>query len=133
MIIAPADADARRSGHQVAIADGVEVTVTVTSTDGSRKRVYSVFIAPGAVPPCLRGAVDVGFSLLTYAGGSVEELVSCAEGRHVKSLYATQGGAFVSYILGAPDFVNRAFRELYADGVPVNTPLLATSKGPASP
>ena len=133
VVIAPADADARRSGHQVAIADGVEVTVTVTSTDGSRKRVYSVFIAPGAVPPCLRGAVDVGFSLLTYAGGSVEELVSCAEGRHVKTLYATQGGAFVSYILGAPDFVNRAFRELYADGVPVNTPLLATSKGPASP
>ena len=29
--------------------------------------------------------------------------------------------------------MNRAFRELYADGVPVNTPLLAKSDGPASP
>ncbi len=131
--IAPADADARASGHQVAIADGVEVTVTVTSTDGSRKGVYRVRIAPGPAAPCLRGAVDVGVSLLTYAGGSVEKLASCAEDRHVRALYATRDGAFVSYILGAPDFVNRAFRELYADGVPINTPLLATSEGPASP
>ena len=131
--IAPDDADARARGHQVAIADGVEVTVTVTSPDASRKRVYRVRIALAPAPPCLRGAVDAGVSLLTYAGGSVEELVSCAEGRRVRALYATQGGAFVSYILGAPDFVNREFRELYADGVPVNTPLLATSEGPASP
>ena len=131
--VAPSDADARARGRQVAIADGVEVTVTVTSTGGSRKRVYRVSIEPAPVPPCLRGAVDVGVSLLTYAGGSVEELVSCAEDRQVKAFYATRNGAFVSYVLGAPDFVNRAFRELYADGVPANTPLLASSDGPASP
>ncbi len=133
VVIAPADADARRSGHQVAIADGVEVTVSVTSIDGRRERVYRVSINLAPAASCLRGAVDVGFSLLTYAGGSVEELASCAEDRHVRALYATQGGAFVSYILGAPDLVNRAFHELYADGVPANTPLLATSEGPASP
>ena len=86
----------------------------------------------GQEPPgsCLRGDVAVGFSLLTYAGGSVEELLSCAEGRHVTALYATGDGAFVPYILGAPDFVNRAFRELYADGLLANTPLLAKSDGP---
>ena len=131
--IVPADSNARTRGHQVAIADGVEITVTVTSTDGSRTGVYRVRIA--GVPPgaCLRGAVAVGFSLLTYAGGSVEELVSCAEGRRVTALYATKDGAFVPYILGVPDFVNRAFRELFADGLPTNTPLLAKSDGPASP
>ena len=118
----------------MAIADGVEVTVTVTSTRREpRSASTACRIALAPAPPCLRGAVDAGVSLLTYAGGSVEELVSCAEGRRVRALYATQGGAFVSYILGAPDFVNREFRELYADGVPVNTPLLATSEGPASP
>ena len=131
--IAPDDSDARTSGYQVAIADGVEVTVTVTSSDGSRKGVYHVRIAPGPAAPCLRGAVAVGFSLLTYAGGSVEELMSCAEDRHVTALYATRDGALVSYILGAPDLVNRTFREFYADGVPINTPLLAKSDGPASP
>ncbi|MCY4616437.1 MAG: cadherin-like beta sandwich domain-containing protein [Chloroflexi bacterium] len=130
--IKPPDIDTRRSGHQVAVAGGVEVTVTVTSTDGSRERVYRVAIEPAPVASCLRGAVDVGVSLLIYEGGSVDELTTCAEGRHVKALYATQGGDFVSYILGAPDFVNRAFREIYPDGVPANTPLLATSDGPAS-
>ena len=107
--------------------------MSVTSIDGRRERVYRVSIDPAPAAACLRGAVDVGFSLLTYAGGSVEELASCAEGRHVRALWATRNGAWVSYILGAPDFVNRAFHELYADGVPVNTPLLATSEGPASP
>ena len=128
--IVPADSNARTSGHQVAIADGVEITVTVTSTDGSRRGVYRVRIAGAPPGACLRGAVAVGFSLLTHAGGSVEELVTCAEGRHVTALYATQDGAFVTYILGAPGFVNRAFRELFADGLPANTPLLAKSDGP---
>ena len=131
--ITPADTDARRGGHQVAIGDGVEVTVTVTSIDGSRKRVYRVSIDPALATSCLRGAVAVGSSLLTYAGGSVDELASCAEGRHIGALWTTRNGAWVAYILGAPDFVNRAFRELFADGVPANTPLLAISEGPASP
>ncbi len=130
--IASTSAGTRTSGHHVTIGDGVEVTVTVTSTDGTRERVYRVSIEPGPEASCLRGAVDAGVSLLTYGGGSVDELASCAEGRHVKALYATRGGDFVSYVLGAPDFVNRAFRELYPDGVPANTPLLATSDGPAS-
>ena len=33
-------------------------------------------------------------------------------------------GVWVSYILGAPEFVNRDFRELFTDGVPVATPLV---------
>ena len=117
----------------MAIGDGVEVTVTVTSIDGSRKRVYRVSIDPALATSCLRGPVAVGSSLLTYAGGSVDELVSCAESRHIKALWTTHDGGWVSYILGAPDFVNRAFRALYPDGLPANTPLLATSDGPASP
>ena len=34
---------------------------------------------------------------------------------------------YISYILGAPDFVNREFRELFADGLPVMAPLVAGS------
>ena len=37
---------------------------------------------------CLRGAVNVGFSLVVYGGGSIEDLVACAEGRNVTALYA---------------------------------------------
>ena len=57
-------------------------------------------------PHCLRGALSEGFSLVVYEGGSVEELVSCAESRHIVAFYALHDGAYVSYILGAPDFVN---------------------------
>ncbi len=36
-------------------------------------------------------------------------------------------GAYVSYILGAPDFVNVPFRDLFPDGLPPVTPLVAKS------
>ena len=43
------------------------------------------------------------------------------------ALYVLDDGVWVSYILGAPEFVNRSFRELFADGLPVATPLVAKS------
>ena len=74
-------------GHQVALEDLTEITVTVTSADGSRTKVYRVRLGPeeaagpapeeaaGPAPEeaagpasCLRGAVNVGFSLVVYAG-----------------------------------------------------------------
>ena len=40
--------------------------------------------------------------------------------------------AYVSYILGAPEFVNRVFVELFPEGLPAITPLVARSKGTPS-
>ena len=135
--IEPPDANQVAEGHQVAIEDISEITVTVTSADGSRTKVYLVRFGDAAeaeqpVVACLRGAVTVGFSLLVSEGGSVEELVSCAESRHVTAIYALHEGEYVSYILGAPAFVNSAFREVYSGGVPALTPLTARSEGPPS-
>ena len=138
--IDPPDADGDGAdGHQVALQDLGEITVTVTSQDGSRTRVYRVQFpdtgwdpARDPWPHCLRGAVSVGFSLVVYEGGSVEELVSCAESRGIVALYALHQGVYVSNILGAPDFVNREFREIFADGLPVMVPLVAASNGPPS-
>ena len=130
VVVEPADADVETEGHQVGVDGGAEVTVTVTSPDGSRTRVYRVRLGEAAPEPCLRGDVAVGFSLLLYEGGSVDELVACAESRHVTTLY---GGTTVPYVIGAPGFVNRSFVALFAAGLPAGTPLLATSEGPASP
>ena len=134
--IDPPDADEEADGHQVALEGLREIIVTVTSADGTRTRVYRVGFeeaAPaGLAPDCLRGAVAVGFSILIYEGGSVGDLVGCAESRHVTALYALEGGAYVSYILGAPEFVNRSFLELYAEGVPATTLVIAKSDGPAT-
>ena len=139
--IDPPDADGDdANGHQVALQDLGEITVTVTSADGSRKKVYRVrFPETGwdpirdPWPHCLRGAVSEGFSLVVYEGGSVEELVSCAESRDIVAFYALHDGAYVSYILGAPGFVNAGFLELFPDGLPPITPLIAGSNGPPSP
>ena len=137
--IDPQDADVEADGHQVALQDLGEITVTVTSQDGSRTRVYRVQFpdtgwdpARDPWPHCLRGAVSEGFSLVVYEGGSVDELVSCAESRGIVALYAPHEGVYVSHILGAPDFVNREFREIFADGLPLMVPLVAASNGPPS-
>ena len=143
--IDPPDADEAAEGYQVALEDLGEITVTVTSADGSRERVYRVRLgeeeaaepapeeAAGPVASCLRGDVAVGFSLVVYAGGSIEDLVACAEGRNVAALYVLDGGEWVSYIVGAPEFVNRSFAGLFAEGLAALTPLIARSDGPASP
>ena len=139
--IDPPDADGDdANGHQVALQDLGEITVTVTSQDGSRTRVYRVrFPETGwdpirdPWPHCLRGAVSEGFSLAVFEGGSVEELVSCAESRGIVAFYALHEGVYLPYILGAPGFVNAGFLELFPDGLPPVTPLVAGSNGPPSP
>ncbi len=81
-------------------------------------------------PLCLRGAIVEGFSLVLYEGGSVDALDACAQSLRVTVVYALHEGEYVSYILGAPDFVNAAFRELFADGLPAVMPLVVKSEGP---
>ena len=132
--IAPADADGEADGYQVALQDLGEITVTVTSADGSRTKTYRVGLAEaGPSASCLRGAVSVGFSLVVSEGGSLDDLVACAGSRHVTALYVLDGGEYVSYIVGAPELVNARFVELFPDGVPALTPLIARSDGPPSP
>ena len=134
--IDPPDADVEADGHQVALQDLGEITVTVTSADGSRTKTYRVRLGEeeAAGPAsCLRGDIAVGFSLVVYAGGSIEDLVACAEGRNVAALYVLDGGEWVSYIVGAPELVNRSFAGLFAEGLAALTPLIARSDGPASP
>ena len=82
-------------------------------------------------PECLRGDIAAGFSLVVYEGGSVEELEACARSADITALYALSEGEFVSYIVGAPEFVNLEFRELFVDGLPVMTPHGRQERGAA--
>ncbi|MYD64755.1 MAG: hypothetical protein F4X26_01960, partial [Chloroflexi bacterium] len=134
VVIEPPDADGHpANGHQLALAGLEAVTVTVTSEDGSRTRVYRVTLDTEEEPwaHCLKGAVAAGFSLVVSEGGSVDELAACAESRGISALYALHEGSYLPYILGAPNFVNRPFAELFAASVPALTPLVAASAGPA--
>ncbi len=140
VVIEPADDDTAVEGHQAALTEVEQIAITVTSEDGSRERSYRVRLAElaeiaeaGPAASCLRGAVNVGFSLVVYEGGSLDELVACAEGRHATALYVLVDGDWLSYHSGAPDFVNAPFHALFADGVPAATPLIVRSEGPVSP
>ena len=127
VVIEPDDADGdAENGHQAAIADGAEITITLTSADGSRERVYRVDIE---VPQCLDGLGDE-FGIVTFAGGSIAELEECARSLSVTALYAADGERYVSYILGAPALVNQAFSALFPDGLPAGAELLARSEPP---
>ena len=102
VFIEPPDTDQSAAGHLVALGDAPEITVTVTSPDGSRERVYRVLIgqpeaaapaqqeASATAPECLRGDGAAGFSLVVYEGGSIEDLGACVESRNVT---ADQDGA----------------------------------------
>ena len=89
----------------------------------------------GAQPTasCLRGPIHNGFSLVSYEGGSLAELEACAHHSLVSVLWAPTEEGWVHLITGAPDFVNREFRNLYPGGVPANTAFLARSDGTAPP
>ena len=137
--IDPPDADEAADGHQVALEGVDAITVAVTSADGGRTKTYRVRFAGTAWDPardpwpyCLRGAISEGFSLVVYEGGTVGELVACAESRDAVALYALHEGVYVSYIIGAPAFVNAGFRERFPDGLAVMAPLVVASNGPPS-
>ena len=129
-----ADHEPASAGHQLTLVRLDEITVTVTSPDGSRTRPYVVRFpgAPEPWPHCLAGAVAEGLSLVVHEGGTVYYLEVCAEISSVTALYTLVEGEWASYILGAPEFVNRSFREAFPDGLPRLTPLVVASDGPPS-
>ena len=73
---------------------------------------------------CLGGQLVEGFSLVLYEGGDVEALAACARQLSVDAVYVLAAGEWVSYFVGAPDFVNRPFAELFAGGLPLAAPLV---------
>ena len=127
VVIEPNDADGdAENGRQVALEQGAELTVTVSSADGSRRRVYRVVIE---VPQCLDG-LGGEFGIVTFAGGSIADLEACARSLSVTALYAADGERYVSYILDAPALVNEAFSALFPDGLPAAAELLSRSEPP---
>ncbi len=119
--IRPADVDdTPDSGHQLSVGDGGEVTITVRSEDGSRTRVYRVALAR-----CLAGLTGERLSLVSYTGGSVDELVTCARGLGVSAVYHYDEEGWAGLFLGAPAFLNQLFYNRFANGLPAPESLVA--------
>ena len=118
------------AGFRDLFADGVPALTPLTvKSDGPATLAPATPDVTEPFATCLRGEVADGFSLVVYEGGSVADLAACAEGRGVTAVYVLVEGEWVSYILGAPEFVNARFRGLFPDGVPVATPLTVRGEG----
>ncbi len=119
--IMPADADGDpTNGHQAALIDGLDITVAVTSEDGSRRLVYTVGISN-----CLSGLSETRLNSVQFVGGGVGELVDCARSLGVDALYHYRDGVWVAFFLDAPEFLSHAFRNRFAEGVPAGEVLIA--------
>ena len=75
---------------------------------------------------CLSGDLVPGFSFVVSSGGSVAEVVACAEARGIRVLFALVGGDWYPYFLSGPEFISDKFIDYFAEGVPVATPFYAT-------
>lgn len=102
------------------LSDSVTVTVGAAVAGG----VAPAEGTPGGEPGRILGEVPAqGVGLVVYSGGSTEDLVaavSCAGA----SFWATQGGTFVGYIVGAQvPLVNAGWTAMFPQGLPANMPL----------
>lgn len=83
-------------------------------------------------PSLSRQPFSSGFTLVTFSGGTVDELATaltdaCGDG--VRAWATGDTGEYVSFFPSAPAVVNSAFNSRFQDGVPANEPLLVGNCG----
>ncbi|MDE2695953.1 MAG: hypothetical protein OXH97_05490 [Chloroflexota bacterium] len=88
--------------------------------------------APPEAPSLSRAPSSTGFTLVTFSGGSVDDLSdaltdACGDG--VRAWATDYQGNYVSFFPSAPAVVNSGFNALFSDGVPANEPLLVGNCG----
>jgi hypothetical protein len=71
---------------------------------------------------------NLGVSLVLFDGGSMAQLVAAAQAESVTTISATVDGKFMTYVVGAPEFVNAAFKAHFAGGVSAQTPLVLVKR-----
>ena len=129
VVIEPTDTDEdAENGHQVALGAETEITITVTSSDGSRVKSYRVLVEK---PPCLTGLTGLTgltterLSEVTFVGGSVEDLDRCASEQGVAAFFYWTGDSWLLYAPDAPEFLSHQFNQHFPDGLPPGAQLIA--------
>ena len=87
---------------------------------------------PPEAPSLSRAPSATGFTLVTFSGGSVDDLsdaLTAACGDGVRAWATDYQGNYVSFFPSAPAVVNSGFNALFSDGVPANEPLLVGNCG----
>ena len=123
VMIEPADADGvLENGHQVRLEAETEIVISVVSSDGSRTKSYRVLVEQ---PPCLSGLTAERLSQVTFIGGGVGELVSCARSLEVSAFYHYRDESWAAFFIDGPEFINRFFRNRFPSGLTEGASLIA--------
>ena len=123
VMIEPADADGNlENGHQVRLEAETEIVITVVSSDGSRTKSYRVLVEQ---PPCLSGLTAERLSQVTFIGGGVDQLVSCARSLEVSAFYHYRDESWAAFFVDGPEFINRFFRNRFPSGLTEAASLIA--------
>lgn len=131
------------AGGQTGWAAGIYLVPGTASTPAPTPAApvpTTVPVAP--VGGTISGAVSSsgGNSLVLWTGGTVEALISVAQSRGcgVRSVWVSRSGALISYIAGAPSFVNDQWSAQVGPGPLAETPVIlvciagaASSPGPS--
>ncbi len=127
LAIQPEDADGDESnGHEVSLGEVTRVAIAVTSSDGSRVNTYEITVRRR---PCLVGLGAGRISEVTFSGGSLEALERCAETHSINAFFYWTGESWLLFGSNLPDFLTRAFRQTFANGIAVGTTLIAAVRG----
>ena len=120
--------DFLNQSFQAMFKDGVPaLTPLLTSSETASPAVENAAPLEWPWPDvCLSGDLVPGFSFVVSSGGSVAEVVACAEARGIRALFALVGGDWYPYFLSGPEFISDEFIDYFAEGVPVATPFYAT-------
>ena len=94
----------------------------MTSGDGSRTTTYRVLVSR---PSCLDGLTEESLSEVSFVGGSVSELETCAQSLDLSAFYHQLDGVWTAFFLDAPEFLSRPFRDRFAAGLSPGETLIA--------
>jgi hypothetical protein len=105
-------------------------TFTYTITNGgdtSAAATVTVTIGGSTTPTPGAGfstEIVAGFNISQYNGGTVAQMAADAAAAGATTVSVTVEGGFLTYVVGAPAFVNAAFEANFTDGIPAGTGVL---------
>lgn len=86
-------------------------------------------VTPATVATLMNAVPRTGVTLVRFSGGQNADLVASSGCEDSAMFWFTLGGELVWFNPIAPDFVNQRWNQLFGDGLPRNTLLIATCGG----
>jgi hypothetical protein len=111
-----------RDSVEVFLATGCKSTIQ--ASEDTFPLGYEFLLEPKSLPGGFGQAIVPGANLVTYGGGPVDLLAADLTSVGATSASASVDGEFVTYVVGAPSFVNSSFSAAFPGGVPASTVLI---------